>query len=266
VRIGVKPGQWGWTFAELEASWRLAEEVGFDLLACFDHVTAAPEERQAWDGPSLLTAMAARTEAICLAIHVVNASLRNPLLLAGQIAVAQASSGGRVEVGIGAGSHHFARYDHEATGIPFPAFRERVNRLEASCRLLPALWRGERVTDETVGLCDAGLGPIEITPPRLFVGGSSDAVLRITARFADGWHAPGDEGRFAEFARRLDRFSADLGRPPVEKSIQIRGFPVEGLRERVDRLRDAGASTVVFVLDVDRASASWVRRLAVALL
>jgi alkanesulfonate monooxygenase SsuD/methylene tetrahydromethanopterin reductase-like flavin-dependent oxidoreductase (luciferase family) len=210
--------------------------------------------------------MASRTGSIRLAIHVVNASLRNPLLLAGQIAVAQASSGGRVEVGIGAGSHYFARYDHDATGIPFPALRERLERLEACCRILPALWRGEAVTDDLVGLRDAALGPIEINPPRLFVGGSSESALRITAQFADGWHAPGIEERFAELAQELDRLSAGFGRPPIDKSIQIRAHPLEGLRERLDRLRTAGASTVVLVLDVEQAHAGWVRRVADATL
>jgi len=43
MRIGVKPGQWGWSYEELEASWQAAEECGFDLISCFDHVTDAPE-------------------------------------------------------------------------------------------------------------------------------------------------------------------------------------------------------------------------------
>jgi alkanesulfonate monooxygenase SsuD/methylene tetrahydromethanopterin reductase-like flavin-dependent oxidoreductase (luciferase family) len=265
VRIGVKPGQWGWTFAELEASWRVAEEAGFDVLACFDHVTALPREEPAWDGPSLLTAMAAHTERIRLAIHVVNASLRNPLLLAGALAVAQAASEGRVEVGIGAGSHHFARYDNRAIGIAFPAYRERMERLEACCRVLPALWRGERVTDVPAGLRDASLGPIGIDPPKLFVGGSTDSALRIAARLADGWHSPDDDA-FPERARRLDEISAELGRPTIDKSIQLWPTTLDGLRERIDALGDAGASTVVFVLDVEQRGPEWVGRLADAVL
>jgi hypothetical protein len=39
LRIGVKPGQWGWSFEELVRSWEAAEEAAFHLLACFDHVT-----------------------------------------------------------------------------------------------------------------------------------------------------------------------------------------------------------------------------------
>lgn len=266
MRIGVKPGQWGWTFDELEASWRAAESAGFDVLGCFDHVTAAPEGRPAWDGPSLLGAMAARTDRIRLAIHVVNASLRNPVVLAGQIAVAQASSAGRVEVGIGAGSHHFARFDHEALGAPFPPFADRIERMEAYARLLPPLWRGETVSDARLAIDGASLGPIGIDPPTLWVGGASERALRIAARYADGWHATGDEDRFAERARRLDRVSDELGLPPIDKSIQIRAPAFEGLGERVDRLAAEGASTVIVVLDTDQRGAAWVARLGDAVL
>lgn len=57
----MKTGQWRWSFDELLASWEAAEEVGFDILACFDHVTAAPEGVPAWEAASLLSVMAART-------------------------------------------------------------------------------------------------------------------------------------------------------------------------------------------------------------
>ncbi|MGH2680297.1 MAG: LLM class flavin-dependent oxidoreductase [Actinomycetota bacterium] len=101
---------------------------------------------------------------IRLGVHVLNASLRPPLLLAGQLAVARASSGGRLEIGLGTGSWHLARHDHRVAGIPFPSFAERVRRLEACCRALPALWRGEAVSDEILGLDGASLGPLGRLP------------------------------------------------------------------------------------------------------
>jgi hypothetical protein len=51
MRIGVKPGQWGWSFDELVASWRTAEDAGFDIVSCFDHVTAGPAGLTAWNAP-----------------------------------------------------------------------------------------------------------------------------------------------------------------------------------------------------------------------
>jgi len=117
VRIGIKPGQWGWTFGELEACWVAAEESGFGLLSCFDDASAAPSGAAAWDAPTLLAAMAGITERISLSVDVLNTALRHPFLLAGQLAVAQAASGGRVEVGLGAGSP-LARVDHVASASP----------------------------------------------------------------------------------------------------------------------------------------------------
>src|SRR5438094_10505077 len=108
MRIGVKPGQWGWTFDELTTSWRAAEEAGFDIISSFDHVSAAPAGLAAWNAPSLLVAMAGVTERVALAVDVINVSLRHPFLLAGQLAVAQAASRGRVEVGLGAGPYPLA--------------------------------------------------------------------------------------------------------------------------------------------------------------
>jgi alkanesulfonate monooxygenase SsuD/methylene tetrahydromethanopterin reductase-like flavin-dependent oxidoreductase (luciferase family) len=252
MRIGVKPGQWGWTFDQLLTAWTRAEEAGFDLISCFDHVSSAPAGQAAWDAPTLLAAMAGVTSRIGLAVHVVNASLRPPLLLAGQLAVAQAASGGRLEVGLGTGSWHLARHDHRVGGVPFPPFSERVLRLEACCRAFPALWRGATVSDAALGMDDASLGPVGIEPPPIVVGGSGERVLAVAAAHAVAWNASSvDADRFGELASRLDEL-AD-GRP-VGKQVQIwiREVGLEGARDAVGRYEGAGADTIVFVLDEER--------------
>lgn len=268
MRVGVKPGQWGWTFRQLTESWDAAEARGFDVLSCFDHVSSSPSGLQAWDAPSLLSAMAARTERIGLGVHVINTSLRHPFLLAGQIAVAQAMSRGRLEVGLGTGSYPLARFDHVAMGIPFPPFGSRLRRLTASCRVLPALWRGEEVEDEALGLRRASLGPVAIQPPRIILGGRSEQVLRVAARYADGWNAvEPDPGRYSALCRRLDELCGEAGRRPIAKEVQLwaRELDLTAARENLQRFGDAGASTVIVVLDKER-GAEEVQRLADAVL
>ncbi len=263
MHVGVKPGQYGWGYHELQESWAAAEQAGFDLVACFDHISAAPRGMTAWDAPSLLTAMAARTERILISAEVLNASLRNPLLLAGQLAVAQAASGGRLRVALGAGSAHLARFDHHALGIPFPPHDERVRHLEACCRILPALWRGAAVDEPVLGLAQASLGPLGIKQPELFVGGASDAVLEIAARHADGWHTPAEPGRFPALSRRLDQICNRAGRDrPIQKAAQVfvQDVGLNGARDTLRRLEDAGASAVTFILHGEHGP-SWVRRL-----
>jgi alkanesulfonate monooxygenase SsuD/methylene tetrahydromethanopterin reductase-like flavin-dependent oxidoreductase (luciferase family) len=222
MRIGVKPGQWGWSYEELEASWQAAEECGFDLISCFDHVTDAPEGLTAWNAPSLLTAMAGRTSRVRLAVDVISTPLRHPFLLAAQIAVAQAASGGRVEVGLGAGSG-LSRLDGLALGRPFRPLAERRHRLSRVCQVLPALWRGERVTDEAFDLHDASLGPIGIDPPPIIVGGRSRETIEIAARHADGWNAvTAEPDEFHALARLADEICLKAGRQrPLARAVQI---------------------------------------------
>lgn len=269
MRIGVKPGQWGWTWDELVESWKAGEECGFAVVSCFDHVSAAPAGLAAWDAPTLLAAMAGVVPRAGLAVDVLNSSLRHPFLLAGQLAVAQAASGGRLEVGLGLGSYHLARYDHAALGVPFPSRRERAARLEASCRALPALWRGEEVTDPALGLTSASLGPVGIEPPPIIVGGTSETVLEIASRHADGWNAvQPDPARYGDLARRLDELCEHGGRArPVAKAVQIfvRDIELRDARDLVARFEEAGAESTTFVL-VEERGAEAVRRLAAAVL
>jgi len=268
MRIGVKPGQWGWSFEELSQSWETAEEAGFDLLACFDHVTASPRPAAVWDAPTLLAAMAAWTHRISVAVRVLNVSLRHPFLLAGQLAVAQAASRGRLDVGLGAGSFHLARDDHEALAIPFPRFSDRLARLEGMCRLLPALWRGERVHDVTFGLSDASLRPIGIAPPRLVIGGGSARVMAIAAQYADGWNlSAADPGEFEAARVRLERACAEVGREPAisaEAQLWVRDLR-HNPRSHLRAFEEAGAEAVILVLDEERGPEE-VRRLADAVL
>ena len=260
--MGVKPGQWGWSFEELRASWRAAEEAGFDVVSCFDHASAAPAGLAAWDAPTLLAAMPGSTERIGLAVDVLNVALRHPFLLAGQLAVAQAASGGRLRVGLGAGSP-LARVDHEALGLPFPPFAQRMDRLEACCRVFPALWRGEEVTEPSLGLGAAALGPIGIEPPPIAIGGSSDRALEIAARWAAGWNCVVGRDDLGDVGRRLDQLA---GRH-LERIAQVflRDVGFEGARETVQRVEQEGADAVVFVL-VEERGADSVRRLADAIL
>jgi alkanesulfonate monooxygenase SsuD/methylene tetrahydromethanopterin reductase-like flavin-dependent oxidoreductase (luciferase family) len=267
MRVGVKVGQWGWGFRDLRESWIAAEEEGFDHLSCFDHVTSSPAGLASWEATSLLTAMAGATDRIGLTVEVLNVSLRHPFLLAGQIAVAQAASGGRVRVGLGAGSFHLARLDHAALGVPFPSHADRLERLAACCRVLPRLWRGEAVDDAALGLSGASLGPIEIEPPRVFVGGTSDALLEIAAKYADGWQAPAELERFPELLARLDTACEAAGRSdPIDRGVQVfvSDVGLAGAADVVARVSELGASSLTFVLNEER-GAAWVRRLAGAL-
>jgi alkanesulfonate monooxygenase SsuD/methylene tetrahydromethanopterin reductase-like flavin-dependent oxidoreductase (luciferase family) len=269
IRIGVKPGQWGWTFEELVSSWRAAEDAGFDVISCFDHTTSSPAGLAAWDAPSLMIAMAGHTQRVRVALDVVNVSLRHPFLLAGQLAVAQAASGGRVEVGLGAGSYKLARFDHQVLGLPFPSLDERLATLGRCCELLPRLWRGEAVDDDALGLRGAALGPLGIPTPPIIVGGRSRGVMEVAVRYADGWNAvvtSSDE--FAALRDQVERTCASHRRArPLRLFAQVflRDVKHDNARGLVRNLAREGAEGVTFVL-VEERGPEAVRALAEAVL
>jgi alkanesulfonate monooxygenase SsuD/methylene tetrahydromethanopterin reductase-like flavin-dependent oxidoreductase (luciferase family) len=269
MRIGVKPGQWGWSFDELVSSWQAAEEAGFAVVSCFDHVSTAPAGLAAWDAPSLLTAMAGTTARIALRVDVLNVLLRHPFLLGGQLAVAQAASGGRLEVGLGAGSSHLARYDHAALGLPFPPLAQRRERLARCLQAFPALWRGEAVTDPELGMEGAALGPLGIEPPPLFVGGRGEGTMRLAAAFGDGWNGvEADAKTYATLVARVERLCQAVGRArPLRKATQVfvRDIALGQARTLVRDLEQAGAEEVTFVLVGERGPQA-VRELAAAVL
>jgi alkanesulfonate monooxygenase SsuD/methylene tetrahydromethanopterin reductase-like flavin-dependent oxidoreductase (luciferase family) len=210
----------------------------------------------------------ARTERVSVAVRVLNVCLRHPFLLAAQLAVAQAGSGGRLDIGLGAGSFGLARHDHEALAVPFPPFEERMARLEATCRTLPSLWRGERVNDETLGLSGASLGPIGIDRPRLVVGGGSARAMAIGARYCDGWNlSTPDPTEFEAGRRRLKAVCVQVGKePPIPAEAQLWVRDLwQDARSHLRAYEDAGAEAVILVLDEERGP-DEVRRVADAVL
>jgi len=269
LRLGIKPGQWGWRFDELTAAWERIERLGFHVVSCFDHVTAEPRGNRAWDAPTLLAAMAGRTQKIALAVDVVNVSLRHPFLLAAQLAVAQAASRGRLEVGLGAGAYGLARFDHQALGIAFPPLADRLARLDGCVRTLPRLWRGETVTDPQLDLHGASLGPLGIEPPLVIVGGASPRLLETAVRYADGWNVVVEDAQeYRERAKKITDLCQQLGRTrPLLRHVQIFADSLEpaAARDFADRIASYGATTVVFVLNQNHDLAT-IDRLAKAVL
>lgn len=262
MRLGVLPFSVGSRFADLERSWLTAEEAGFDALWTVDHLTPSVELTPAWEASSLLVAMAARTRTISIGVLVFDVLLRHPFIMAGAVAVAQALSGGRVQVGFGIGDK-FSKVDHKALGVPFPSFAERAHYLEACCTSLPRLWRGDTISDPELGLNDAALGPVEVLPPPLIVGGGSRTLMELAVRYAQGWNLfTQDPEVFSARVAVLTQIEAAMERPkPLARSVYLflehAGRDPRGL---VEAFEAVGADELMFVLR--RPSADSIRTLA----
>lgn len=156
-----------------------AEAAGFDVVTLPDHIGSSMAS------PMLvLAAMAEATSTIRLGTFVLNNEMRNPVQLAWESATLDRLSGGRFELGLGAGHtpHEFA-----ATGIELVAARQRKRRVAESVEIIRRLLDGEAVTyvGDHYSVTDAAV--VEPVQPRLpiLVGGNGDELLTHAAQHAD---------------------------------------------------------------------------------
>ena len=115
---------------------------------------------------------------------VLNNDLRNPVVLAKEIATLGLAAEGRVEVGLGAG---WLRSDYEEAGIEYDAPAVRVDRLAESLAVMKTLWSEGKATfaGTHYTVRDARCDPRPADPPRVIVGGGSRRILTVAAEHAD---------------------------------------------------------------------------------
>jgi probable F420-dependent oxidoreductase len=167
------------SLVELAEFGRKAEALGFDAVAVGDHITLGGL------GPiSGLAALASSTTRLKLSSHVFTNAFRNPALLAHEAATIDLLSGGRLELGIGAGWY---RRDFEALGLPYEGHAVRFARLVESVTLIKRLLREDSVSHEGTyyTVRDLTLDPRPALPPRLFIGGGGRRTLQLAACEAD---------------------------------------------------------------------------------
>ncbi|SDC54485.1 probable F420-dependent oxidoreductase, Rv1855c family [Streptomyces prasinopilosus] len=214
---------------------RLAEAGGFEGFFRADHYQAMsadpglPGPTDAW---LTLGALARETSRIRLGTLVTSATFRLPGPLAVMVAQADRMSGGRVELGIGAGWYE---REHTSYGIPFPALGERFDRLEEQLAVITGLWRtpvGEGFSHhgDHYRLVDAPAlpKPVQVPGPPIIVGGSGPRrTPELAARYADEFNMPFKSvaetarayRRVAEACERTGR--AGTGRPPPVLSAGV---------------------------------------------
>jgi len=226
---------------------RRAEAAGFDTLLVADHpgVVASPFVA--------LAAAAAVTSTIRLGSYVSNAGVREPILLAADVATLDVVSGGRALLGIGAG-HTPAEW--AAVGQTRPDVDGRVARCIAVAEATRALLGGDEVTVDTPGLRITGARltkprPVQDRVPLLFGGGNA-RLLRWAARNADIVGLSGLGRTLADGHSHEARWRADQIDAQVEL---IRGSTIEALVQFVAVTDDAGAALADRMKDSDLSEA-----------
>jgi F420-dependent oxidoreductase-like protein len=174
------------------------------------------------EGWITMTALAQATTRLRMGTLVTGIHYRHPAVLANMAAILDIVSGGRLELGIGAG---WNEEESGAYGIELGTPKERSDRFEEACEVIVSLLTQERTTfkGQHYELTEAMCNPkgIQRPHPPICIGGSGEKrTLRTAARFAQHWNFTG--GTPAEFARKRDilhAHCADIGRDPAEITL-----------------------------------------------
>ncbi len=226
MRLGVNLGPHDDWPAILDAA-RRAERLGFDAVGFFDHYHAAKLEWSSINGWSVYGALAMATSRIRLIPLVIDRLNYLPGVLAKETATLAILSGGRFELGIGAGDYF---EEARAWGTPVPNATERIAGLKETVIALRQIWQGDFVTfeGEHIHLKQAAVTPAPPVPPRVVVGtGSSRRLIASAVDYADEINVYADD-ELIRFARQ----QIEAAGRPVVLSSYVWDWP-EQLEERL---------------------------------
>jgi F420-dependent oxidoreductase-like protein len=240
-------GQEGVTWRQWLAIAEACERHGINSLFRSDHymnLDGQHPERGSLDAWGTLCGLAAVTTKLRLGTMVSPASFRHPSVLAKLVVTADHISGGRIDLGLGAGWHE---REHAAYGFPFADTGARIDVLEEQLQIVHGTWGEEPFSFSgqhyQLQALEAQPKPIQRPHPPLIMGGSAGPRgARLAARYADEYNTtfPSlDDVR--ERRARIDQACAAAGRDPIPFSIMtglVAGRDDSELRERVGRLAE----------------------------
>jgi F420-dependent oxidoreductase-like protein len=225
MRFAFKTSPQDTTWSDMLAVWREGDQIDvFESAWTFDHFYPIFSDPT---GPCLegwvtLTALAQATSRLRMGNLVTGIHYRHPAVLANMAASLDIVSGGRLELGIGAG---WNEEESGAYGIELGTPSQRSDRFEEACQVLIGLLTNETTTfkGEYYQLTDARCEPKAVQaphPPICIGGGGEKRTLRTAAKYAQHWNFVG--GTIEEFARKRDvlyQHCADIGRDPSEITL-----------------------------------------------
>jgi F420-dependent oxidoreductase-like protein len=226
--FGVHVGLQHTTADELRGVWRRIEELGFGWISVWDHfygATGKPDDAACLEAVAMHAALACTTTKVRCGSLVYSVGYRHPAVLAKAITAIDQLSGGRADMGIGAG---WALVEYNAYGIPFPEVKTRMDQLEEGIQCLRGLLHDE-VTDFagthfTLTQARNEPRPVQAKLPIWIGGGGEKRTLKIAAKYADGWNVPFvSPEQFGHKNAVLDQHCDTVGRDPrdVRRAINV---------------------------------------------
>jgi len=227
----------------------LADELGFDVLGIQDH----PYQRRFFDTWTVLAAVAMRTERVSFFPDVANLPLRPPAMLAKAAATLDVLSGGRLELGLGAGGFWDAIKAYDG---PARTAGESVSALEEAINVIRLLWSGQhgiKYEGEFYHLRGAHSGPVPAHPIGIWLGAARPRMLALIGRLADGWvpsYGYLKEPELTAGNGRIDEAARAAGRDPAAiRRVLNAGFMEAG--QLVDLTVNVGMDTFLVADEPD---------------
>ncbi|MCC7366052.1 MAG: LLM class flavin-dependent oxidoreductase [Dehalococcoidia bacterium] len=253
-------------WATLLERCRRLEELGIECAWIDDHIVNPPRPGGPWaEAWTTLAALAASTTRIRLGTLVANVVLRSPALLAREALTVEQVSGGRLELGVGAG---YAETDHRLSGVPQWPRAERNARFREAAAFLSRALTGEpfEATGPHYPLGEVQFQPAPVQPRiPLTIAAHAPSSLRVAAEFGDAWSSFGGYGMTSEELlaktkqrnQLLDELCHKAGRDPRElRRSLLQGNPavspdpiwssVAAFEDFIGRYREAGITEFVF--------------------
>ncbi len=246
IRFGVQVSTAMCGMDEVYEAWRRVEAMGYGWISGQDHfVTLRAGGAPCFEALTTHAALAARTTAPRVGCLVYGAGYRHPAVLANALVTIDHLSGGRLELGIGAG---WLQAEYEQYGIEFEPPAVRLRRLREAVTVIRSLWTQD-VTEfdgEFFHLAGARCDPKPVQEqPTIWIGAKGPRALALAGEVGDGWNA-----NFippAEFAASVAIARAHAGDPDrfaLSASVPFVGFGADDLDAIVDERYGGAADTV----------------------
>ncbi len=259
MRFAIKTRPEHSTWEELRDVWVAADTIPlFESAWNWDHFypLTEPYDGPNFEGWTMLAAMAEATRRIRLGCQVTGMIYRHPAVLANMAATVDVISGGRLELGLGAGWNEM---ETGAYGIDLPPLRERFDRFDEGVEAIAGLLSQETTTmnGRYVRLTDARCEPKPVQrpyPPITIGGAGKTRTLRTVARWAQQWNViAGSVEQWLDLKQTLVGHCERIGRDPAEItcSVNVRISPdlaIEPAVALAQAYRDAGVDLAVMNL------------------
>lgn len=227
IRFGIQTGQQSIEWSQMLDLWVKADAWGYDSMWNFDHFYPifVDPEGPCFEGWTTLSALAQATKRVRIG-HLVNGNTyRHPCVTAKMAATLDHISGGRLNLGIGAG---WFELEHNSFGIDFKSVRGRLDALDEACQIIKGMFTQPKTTlhGKHYTVTDAmGLPkPVQQPHPPILIGGTGKKVLlKLVAKHADMWNASAPAAQMKELIEIIRHHGDTVGRDtdPIEKTVMM---------------------------------------------